>query len=152
MIEPTYSTAYERLVDANRSPGDEDLVGMLAYAFYKADKRELARSGDFSPEQLRQHYKTLTTGQIDLYRAAALRRLEQYAQLVVDQTRPQIEEETREAHLEVAKGEIISAVKASTSWRTIIAWNVVAWLITLAITFLVAVGFGNLTLTINPAN
>lgn len=41
-----HSTAFERLVDASRGPDDEDLVGLLAYAYYKRDKRDLARSGD----------------------------------------------------------------------------------------------------------
>lgn len=124
---------------------------MLAYALYKRDKRDIAQSGVLIEERLREHYKTLTAGQIDLYRGAALQRLERYAESVVVDLRPQIEEETRVDAIESAKAAIISTVKASTSWRTIVVWNVVAWLLTLAITFLVAVGFGNLTLTINPA-
>ena len=151
MSDPGYSTAFERLIDTHRERGDEDVVGMLAYAFYKRDKRVLSQTGVLSEERLREHHKTLTDGQIDLYRGAALQRLERYAESVVVDLRPQIEEETRVGAIESAKAEIIATVQASTSWRTIVAWNVVAWLLTLAITFLVAVGFGNLTLTINPA-
>ncbi|MGP9821088.1 hypothetical protein ACTZWW_13820 [Salinarimonas sp. NSM] len=124
---------------------------LLAYALYERDKRELVDADGIAPERLVDHHLLLSSGQIELYKSSAYERLERFALIVVDEVKPQLEEETRTRAIEVAKAEIIAAVRASTSWRTIVVWNVVAWLLTLAITFLVAVGFGNLTLTINPA-
>jgi len=68
----------------------------------------------------------------------------------IEHARPEIEEWTRKAEILAARDRIIEAVRASTSWRTIVLWNVVAWLLTLTITFLVALGFGAVTVTIDP--
>jgi hypothetical protein len=87
---------------------------------------------------------------LEQYRENALRRLEAYATSVVASVEPDIQERTRTDAINSAKGEIISAVHASTSWWQAIIWNVVAWLISLAITLLVAVGLGKVVFQIAP--
>lgn len=95
------------------------------------------------------HHLTLTPGVVAQYRETALRRLERYAEQVVDRARPQIEDETRTGAIEFAKDRIVEVVKDRTSPAYTVFFNVIAWLITLPITFLVAVSFGKLTLTVN---
>jgi len=149
-LEPTYSTAFERLVEGDGVPPNEDLVGLLAYAFYKRDKRELIISDRATPDQLQGYHAILTPSVRARYREHALMRLEDYGERAIEHARPEIEEWTRKAEILAARDRIIEAVRASTSWRTIVLWNVVAWLLTLTITFLVALGFGAVTVTIDP--
>ncbi|WP_349369669.1 hypothetical protein [Salinarimonas sp.] len=141
----------ERFVQPTDDNGERVLVGLLAFAVYEQDTRELIGAEGVAPEQVDGHHLLLTSGQIELYKASAHVHVERLARTVLDQLRPEIEEETRTQAIDAAKSEIVATVRASTSWRTVVLFNVVAWLLTLAITFLVAVGFGNLTLTINPA-
>jgi|GEM_PF-1726201 len=149
-LEPTCSTAFERLVEGDGVPPNEDLVGLLAYAFYKRDKRELIISDRATPDQLQGYHAILTPSVRARYREHALMRLEDYGERAIEHARPEIEEWTRKAEILAARDRIIEAVRASTSWRTIVLWNVVAWLLTLTITFLVALGFGAVTVTIDP--
>jgi hypothetical protein len=146
-----YSKAFERLVRPGEAGDDGDLVGLLAYAYYKRDKRELVLTGELPDELLRDHYKTLTSGLIEQYRESALRRLEAYAQTVVATVEPEIREGTRTEAITSAKNEVIAAVQNSTTWWLAILWNVLAWLISLAITFLVIAGLGKITIGISPS-
>ena len=127
---------------------DDDLVGLLAYAYYKRDKRDRALLGSATEEELRQHHTILTPGLIDQYRESALRRLEAYAKTVVAEVEPEIQANARLAEIENAKIAIIDSVRTSTAWWQSILWNVVAWLISLAITILVAFGFGKIVVNI----
>jgi hypothetical protein len=145
-----YSKAFERLVRPGEDKDEDDLVGLLAYAYYKRDKRDLVLTRELSEELLKDHYKTLTPGLIEQYRESALRRLESYAQTVVATVEPEIRETTRVEAITTAKNEMIAAVESSTKWWLSILWNVVAWLISLAITFLVIAGLGKITIGISP--
>lgn len=144
------STAFERLVRDPAGQDGDDVVGLLAYAYYERDKRDLAASDELSDEQLREHHRILTPGLVEQYRENALRRLESYARTVVASVEPEIRESTRTDALVAAKNDIIAQIRASTSWRLTISLNVLAWLISLAITFLVAVGFGKISIGISP--
>jgi hypothetical protein len=144
-----YSKAFERLVKLD-DPADDDLVGLLAYATYKRDKRDYALSGENSEDDLKTHYKLLTPGLIEQYRANAFRRLEIYGEQVVLSAEPEIQERTRTEAITGSKDEIIRSVRDSTKWWLSIVLNVVAWLISLAITFLVAVGSGKISFNIIP--
>jgi hypothetical protein len=145
-----YSKAFERLVRSGEDKDEDDLVGLLAYAYYKRDKRDLVLTRELSEELLKDHYKTLTPGLIEQYRESALRRPESYAQTVVATVEPEIRETTRVEAITTAKNEMIAAVESSTKWWLSILWNVVAWLISLAITFLVIAGLGKITIGISP--
>lgn len=147
-LESAFSTAFERIVRDDPG-GDEDIIGLLAYAIYKRDKRDLALGQTFDSDQLRQHHKMLTHGLIEQYREGALRRLEAYSSAVLAQAEPDIREAARIEAVERARDDVIAAVRTSTSWWLSIILNVVAWLISLAVTFLVAVGAGKISLQIS---
>lgn len=151
-MPPLRPASLERFVQPTDDGGERDVVGLLAFALYEQDKRELIDADGVAPEQVDGHHLLLTSGQIELYKASAHLHAERLARTVLDQLRPEIEEETRTQAIDGTKAEIVATVRARTSWRTVVLFNVVAWLLTLAITVLIAVGFGNLTLTINPAS
>jgi len=141
-----YSTAFEQIIDIDNI--DDDVVGHLAYAYYKRDKRELALRGDLDPTVLARHHLMLTPRLIQQYRDNALLRLESYAEAVLDRSRPQIEEETRVTAIEASEARILSRIRAATAWWQNIVWNVVAWLITLAITVLVLASTGAVSINV----
>lgn len=141
-----YSTAFERLIDVGNI--DDDVVGHLAYAYYKRDKRELAAQGQLDEQTLMQHHLTLTPRLIQQYRDSALLRLESYAEAVLERSRPQIQEETRTDAILGAEARLGERIERSTVWWQSILWNVIAWLITLAITFLVLASTGSLSISI----
>lgn len=143
-----YSTAFDTLVAS--SENDVDIVGLLAYAIYKRDKRELALQGSLDEEHLKNHYKTLTSGLRAQYRESALRQLESYANAVVARAEPEIQAAARIGEINHARDAIIAQVRGSTAWWLSILWNVIAWLISLAIVFLVTIGSGKVSLQINP--
>lgn len=145
--ERSYSTAFDRLVVGE--DGGTDIVGLLAYALYKRDKRELALSGALDEEHLRNHYKTLTSGLLNQYRESALRQLESYSASVVAQATPEIQDGARISAVEQARDAVIAEVRGSTAWWLSILWNVVAWLLSLAIVFLVTVGTGKVSFQVN---
>ncbi len=143
--EDSYSNAFDKLIAENGEA--DDLIGFLAYALYKKDKRELALSGKLDPERLREFHKTLTDGSVQRYREQALSKLETYSEAVVRDAEPEIQEATRTEAVEAAKNAIIREIKSATSaWNSIVL-NVVAWLITLGITALVLFTSGYLKLT-----
>lgn len=143
----SFSTAFDKLVRGDES--DADIVGLLAYALYKRDKREVAATGSLDHAHLRDHHKTLTSGLQTQYRDSALRLLEEYSNAVVTRAEPQIQAAARIDAIEQARDVIIAEVKTSTAWWLSILWNVIAWLISLAIVFLVTVGTGKVSLQIN---
>lgn len=144
----TYSTAFDSLVASTET--DSDIVGLLAYALYKRDKRELALDGSLDEEHLRNHHKTLTSGLLSQYRESALRQLESYANEVVERAEPEIQAAARVQEIDHARDAVIAQVKNSTAWWLSILWNVIAWLISLPIIFLVTVGSGKVSLQISP--
>ncbi|WP_375459544.1 hypothetical protein [uncultured Enterovirga sp.] len=146
--ERSFSTAFDKLVRTDAS-GDEDIIGLLAYAIYKRDKRDLAVSGALDETHLRQHHKTLTPGLVEQYRDGALRRLEIFSSAVLARAEPDIREAARVEAVERARDDIISVVRTSTTWWVSILWNVIAWLISLAIVFLVTVGTGKVSFQIS---
>ena len=88
-----HNRAFEQLVS-----GDEDLIGFIAYALYKKDKRDFTlgwvESHGVAPqaEQVRACRTTvLTLGQQLRYRTAARDMLDAYAKSVSDAEKPLIE-------------------------------------------------------------
>jgi hypothetical protein len=148
MTDPDHSLAFERIVDPNNV--DDDVVGLLAYSYYKRDKRELAIDGKLSRDELNGHHKTLTDNLIKQYKDSALLRLEAFANDVLDRARPEIQEQTRVEEINSAKIDIIKNIRSATIWWQNILWNVIAWLLTLAITFLILVSTNAVTIKIGP--
>ena len=138
-----FSTAFGRLVKHDAS--DEHIVGPLAHS---RDTRDLASEGTISMQHLRQHHKTPKPGLIDRYREGALRRLETYSSEVLRRAEPDIRKSARVEAIEAARDDVIASVRTNTRWWLSIVLNAVAWSISPAITFLVAVGSGRLNLQI----
>jgi hypothetical protein len=94
-----HNRIFERLIDDN--PDDEHiLVGVVAYFYYKAAKREwienhCERVGQSPSEaELRAYISSWTDMRIDGVRAQANAALTAYAADIIDQERPKIVEET----------------------------------------------------------
>lgn len=143
---PRHSDAFERFVRPEGGD-DSDVVGLLAYALYKRDKRELAIKGDLSPEDLREHHKRLTDRLVEQQRATALQMMDAFSEVAITDATPQIGEAARFAQIESAKAEIIAAVAEAAKPGRAILWNVVAWLVSLALTIIVVVGTGYAKIT-----
>ncbi|HEX2018929.1 MAG TPA: hypothetical protein VGO17_08320 [Aurantimonas sp.] len=144
-----HSTAFEQIDQLDDI--DEDVVGHLAYAYYKRDKRDLALKGDLNEEALARHHLTLTPRLIHQYRESALLRLESYAEAVLDRSRPEIQEKTRIDAIQGVEERLSERIRSATAWWQTIVWNVVAWLISLAITFLVLTSTGAITINVGSA-
>ena len=78
-----------------------------------------------------------------------MRRLETYSSAVLARAEPEIREAARIEAIDKARDDVIAVVKTSTTWWISILWNVVAWLISLAIVFLVTVGTGKVSFQIS---
>ena len=117
-----YSKAFETLI---REP-DEDIVGLLAYSFFKASIRERVRDGQDVPRHLRNPTKAET----DAYRGRAERILERYAAQAIADAEPGITAAAQGA----AKGEIISEIRRRTGVGAAIVAGVVVWIVTIVLT------------------
>ena len=126
MSEPNapepYSKAFETLV---QEP-DEDIVGLLAYSFFKASIRERVQLGQDVPRHLRNPTKAET----EAYRGRAERILERYAAKVIADAEPGI----IAAAQGVAKGEIIAEIKSRTGLGPAIVTGIVVWVMTIILT------------------
>jgi hypothetical protein len=146
MTERAYSVAFEKLVDLNNV--DDDVVGLLAYSYYKRDKRELAIGSDISSAELASHHKMLTEYLVRQYRESALLRLEAYATDVLERAKPELQEQTRVDAINSAKIEIIEKLTDASVWWRSILWNLIAWLLSLAITFIILASTKAVTINI----
>jgi hypothetical protein len=127
----SYSRAFERLVQS-----DADLPGLLSYALYKQAIREAALHGR-SPQGL--DHRDLTPTEITVYRAMANDRLTALANSVIKQATPKIAETALRAEIGRLQDSLTQTIEHATSWRAAISINLVAWLLSIAITFLIAV-------------
>lgn len=117
-----YSKAFETLV---QEP-DEDLVGLLAYGFFKTSVRERVRAGQTIPLYLR----SPTKSEVDAFRGRAERVLERYAAEAIAEAEPQI---TAAAHGS-AKDAIIAEVRRRTGFGPAVFAGVVVWIVTILLT------------------
>lgn len=129
------SRAFESLVSTSGDPdGADDIIGLLAYALYKAHIREALRDGR-SVHRGRDRVPTET--EISAYRGAAERRLIAFAESAVEQATPGIEQAGVVREVAAVKADIVAEIRIRTSYRTAITANVVGWLVSIAITVLV---------------
>jgi hypothetical protein len=119
-----YSKAFETLI---REP--EDIVGILAYGFFKTSIRERVRSGQDVPRHLRNPTKSET----DAFRGQAERILERYAAQAIADAEPAI---TAAAH-GMAKNEIITEIRNRTGIGPSIGTGVIVWIVTILLTMAV---------------
>ncbi len=126
--DPQYSRAFETFVD-----DPNDLVGLVAYALYKQTIREAAVSGR---PMLQARHGFATATERAAYRGDAERRLQAFASDVTDQATPGIVARGVGLAVEAAKIELLQALNRRTSFWSAIVSNLVAWVITLAVTVL----------------
>jgi hypothetical protein len=129
--ETKYSRAFETLVE-----DPNDLVGLVAYALYKQTVREAAATGRLTV-QPRHRFPTPT--ERSAYRGNAERRLQSFAAVATQQATPEIMAKGIGSAVEAAKVELLQALERRTSFVNAILSNLVAWIITLAVTVLLIV-------------
>jgi hypothetical protein len=122
-----YSKAFEDFVQ-----DPDDIVGLLAYAFFKAGIRERVATGQNVPRELRNP----TQADIEAYRGRAERALELYATKAIEDAEPGI---TAAAH-GTAKDEIIREVQRRTGLWPAVVSGVVVWVVTILLTIVAVFG------------
>lgn len=124
-----YSRAFETFVQDR-----DDLIGLIAYALYKQNMREMAASGR---PPLPPPLRVPTPTETDAYRGDAERRLQNFAAEATREATPDIIEHGVTAAINAAAVELTSVINRRTSLRAAIAANLVAWIVTAAITIVV---------------
>jgi hypothetical protein len=127
----SYSRAFERLVQS-----DDDLLGLLSYALYRQAIREAALHGR-TPQSL--DHRDLTPTEITVYRTMAHGRPTTLANSFIEQATPEIAETALRAEIGRLQDSLTQTIERATSRRVAIGTNLVAWLLSIAITFLIAV-------------
>ena len=126
-----HNRAYEQLVS-----GDDDLIGLIAYALYKKDKRDFYlgwQEQHGSPPQA-DHVRAftatvLTLGQQLRYRTAARDMIDAYAKTVADAEKPLIEKGAVTERFEEAARKVEESIR----WYRQIPAGIVAGLIFAAV-------------------
>jgi hypothetical protein len=121
------SRAYEQLVS-----GDDDLIGLIAYALYKKDKRDFyinwieQHGGPPQPDHVRAFSASvLTLGQQLRYRTAARDMIDAYAKTVSDAEKPLIERGAVTERFETAARKVEDSIR----WYRQIPAGIVAGLV-----------------------
>ncbi|MCB8873777.1 hypothetical protein [Acidisoma silvae] len=128
---PSHSQAFERLVE-----NGQDLTGLLAYALYKQAIREAALQG---AAVHRSEHRSPVPVEITAYRSTADNMLTAFAGSIIEQSREDIEESARRSYMAAMEERLNTEFRKATNWRSAIAVNLIAWLLSIAITFLIAV-------------
>lgn len=123
-----YSRAFQNMVD-----DDDDLVGLLAYAYYKASVREDARSGSPSDGRERNPNKA----QVSAYRSHAERELSDVARRAILEATPDIEQTATANAIISNRTEIIAHITRRTGFWSAFGTNILAWIATLFVAGLV---------------
>lgn len=129
LSEPSAPEPYSRAFETLVQEPDEDIVGLLAYSFFKASIRERVQLGQDVPR----HLRNPTRAETDAYRGRAERILERYAAKVIADAEPGIIAAAQGA----AKSEIITEIKNRTGLVSAIGTGVVVWLVTIILTIIV---------------
>lgn len=129
-----YSQAFETFVRPE-AEGEDDVIGLLAYALYKQAIREDAIAGNAIPGEKR----TLSETAVQAYRGAARQLLTGVIDQAILDATPSIQESAVREALQTAEAAIKARIDERTNWKAAVGTNLVAWLISLAIAFLILV-------------
>ncbi|MBW8303526.1 MAG: hypothetical protein K0M78_06210 [Brevundimonas sp.] len=128
----SYSKAFDNFVGDN----PDDVEGLLGYALYKRSIREQCKNGGATDGVLRNP----PDKEVEVYRSAARAMIE----TVMEDFESLASEQWKQSHydkrLETWKGEIKAMIRGRTTLTGAILSNMIAWVITLAITLLVYFG------------
>lgn len=125
-----YSRAFEAFVD-----GENDLLGMLAYALYKKAIQEARRAG--RPAQPSEH-RFPSDAEKAAYKSFAQGMLDTFAGSTLQQAQENILDRGIRPDLQTLKREITAHIDSRTDWKSAFQINILAWLASLAITALIA--------------
>jgi hypothetical protein len=128
-----YSRAFENFVSAEG--GEQDVVGLVAYALFKQAIREEAVSGTLVGGDARNPSATT----VRTYRAAAEQLLTGVVDRALDEATPDLQQSAVLAAIEGATGQIKSHVTDRTGFGSALLTNLLAWVLTLAIAALVLI-------------
>lgn len=126
-----YSKAFESFVQDS-----DDLVGLIAYALYKQNIREASTSGRAVTQAGSRHP---TQTELTIYREAAEGKLSTYAISAINGARSEIQEEGLRSDLGRVQSELEGSIARASSWRVALGVNLLAWIISLAITAVIAI-------------
>lgn len=132
-----YSDAYDKLI-----PEDGDLVGSLAYAIYKKQKREFIIQNGLSrdDERVRHYHHDLQPARIEALRQVAISQLQEYASKISEQILEAEREAARSAEMvstilvdseeqrqriQDKLNELSKQVITGTAWWKNILWSVI---------------------------
>jgi hypothetical protein len=126
--ERSYSRAFENLVT-----GEQDVVGLLAYALFKQAIREEAGRGNAPTGDTRNPSPTV----VQVYRQSAQRQLEEFVALNIEEARPELQRSAMLDAVETARLDLRGHIDRRTGTGAALLTNIIAWVITLAITVLI---------------
>jgi hypothetical protein len=131
-----YSQAFETFVKPE-AEDEDDVIGLLAYALYKQAIREDAIAGNAMPGERR----TPSDTTVQAYRGAARQLLTGVIDQAIADSTAAIQESALRDSVHAAEANIKAHLDTRTNWKAAVGTNLIAWLISLAIVFLVLVLF-----------
>lgn len=123
-----YSRAFQNFVRS-----DDDVVGLLAYALFKRGVLEEAERGRRSLGRDRDPPPTV----VEAYRQAAEQRVSAVVAAALEDARPELQQSAYLDAVARSSSELREHVTARTDVKSALAVNMVAWIITLALTALI---------------
>ncbi|WP_349601241.1 hypothetical protein [Azospirillum argentinense] len=131
----SFSKAFDNMVQ-----GSDDTVGLLAYALFKQAIREDAARGVRTNGATRDPTATM----VEVFRSSAKRRLEEFANKAIVEATPDLQQSgfsnavtALTQNLDAVQANLMTHVEQRTNWKSAIGTNLVAWVITLAVTVLI---------------
>jgi len=119
------------------------LVGLVAYGIYKQAKRDWIirfrekRGQKPGAEELDGYHDHFSQSDLDRFRTQAEAMMLSFAEVIVEDRRPEIEQAVRNQEFLATKPEIIQEIKERTSFWGSVTANMVAWGLSLAVTIAV---------------
>lgn len=123
------SRSFRKLVES-----DDDLAGLIAFGLYRIQKEEWADDKPRSDDEVLRYSEVLTKSQVNTLRASAEQMLERFADSIIAEFRPQIEEEVRAAGFTEVVTQVQAHVDRRTHWKQAVWTNLLAWVITVGLT------------------
>ena len=123
-----YSLAFERLVE-----GDDDTVGLLAYALFKRAIREAAQRGERVAGVGRDPSPTVIT----TYRKFAASIIAETVERSLNDNLAELQQSAALDAIAAATVEVKAHIDGRTDFRTALLTSMVAWVVTLGVTILI---------------
>lgn len=126
-----YSRAFEAFVQ-----GDDDLLGLLAYALYKKAIQEARVTGKSVPEP---GHRDPSEAEKRAYKSLAKDMLDVFGESAQNSARDSILDGGLRSDLNALRTEIFAHIDQKTSWTSAFIINLAAWVASIGLTVLLAV-------------